>query len=384
MRPKKPWKPLGFSKTVASEFLSDEPLPEPSRRARNGNRGGRPRILKRVDVEEARPELGTVVALRPVSAVRPIGVRPTKSPSMAALVREWLAELKVMNRSPQTIEWYQQKMEWYLQHEGGPATLDGLTSAEVKRLLGALMDRGLAPNTVHGFFQVIRALANWALREGYPVDPAIVKMRPPKVPIAELETFTAAQQEAMVNAANPGWARLAVQILLGTGMRCGELAALSVSDFEDDGGRLPQGPPRQRRQVSPGAALQPSTPGGRALPQPPPDRVRERPATAPERRRAGPHDDRRVPAPADQGSGRLQVPRSQVPPHLRHRVPTQRRRHRAPAPNPRPLQLRDGHALPAPGQGRPGQRLRPAYSFLRRFPQAPCSTMSLTCRWYTS
>ena len=57
---------------------------------------------------------------------------------MAGLVWEWLTELKVMNRSPQTIEWYQQKMDWYLQHEGGPGTLDGLTSAEVKRLLGAL------------------------------------------------------------------------------------------------------------------------------------------------------------------------------------------------------------------------------------------------------
>ena len=235
MRAKKTWKPLGFSKTVASEFLSAEPLPEPSRRPRNGNRGGRPRVLKRVDVEEPHEGLAPVVALRPAVITPPMGARPIKSPSMAALVREWLAELKVMNRSPQTIEWYQQKMEWYLQHEGGPATLDGLTSAEVKRLLGALMDRGLAPNTVHGFFQVIRAMVNWAIREGYPADPAIVKMRPPKAPIAELETFTAAQQDAMVNAANPGWARLAVQILLGTGMRCGELAALTVSDFEDDG-----------------------------------------------------------------------------------------------------------------------------------------------------
>src|SRR5262249_22632330 len=157
--------------------------------------------------------------------------RPHRSPSTAALVREWLNELKVMNRSPQTIEWYQQKMDWYLKHEGGPATLDGLTSAEVKRLLGALMDRGLAPNTVHGFFQVIRALCNWAIREGYPADPAIVKMRPPKVPVGELETFTAIQQDAMLGAAGQGWPRLALMILLGTGMRCGELAALTVSDF---------------------------------------------------------------------------------------------------------------------------------------------------------
>jgi site-specific recombinase XerD len=154
---------------------------------------------------------------------------------MARLVREWLAEVKVMGRSEQTIKWYQQKMAWYLEHEGGPATLDGLTSAEVKRLLGVLIDRGLAPNTVHGFFEVVRAFANWTLREGFAVDPAVIRMRPPKVPVTELETYTESQQETMVVAAAPGWPRLAVQILLGTGMRVGELADLDLDDYESDG-----------------------------------------------------------------------------------------------------------------------------------------------------
>ena len=226
-RPKKPWKPLGFSKTVVTEFLAAQAPPEVSRHAKNGALGGRPSSRNAAPVVDDE-ELAPVVTLRPANA------RQTRSPTLAGLVREWLAELKVMNRSPRTIEWYQQKMDWYLQHEGGPATLDSLTSAEVKRLLGVLVDRGLKPNTVHGFFQVIRAFANWAAREGFPVDPAVMKMRPPKVPVTELETYTTAQQEAMINAAAAGWPRLAVQILLGTGMRCGELAALSVSDFEDD------------------------------------------------------------------------------------------------------------------------------------------------------
>src|SRR5207302_9485292 len=121
-------------------------------------------------------------------------------------------------------------------HEGGPASLDGLTSAEVKRLLGSLIDRGLKPNTVHGFFEVVRAFANWALREGFPVDSAVIRMRPPKVPETELETHTTLQQAAILAAASLGWPRLAVQILLGTGMRVGELAALVVEDFESEAG----------------------------------------------------------------------------------------------------------------------------------------------------
>lgn len=226
-RPKKPRKPLGFPKTVVTEFLAAAAPQEVRRKAKPGASGGLPSTRHAAPINDE--ELAPVVALRPANG------RPNRSPSMAGLVREWLAELKVMNRSSRTIDWYQQKMDWYLQHEGGPTTLDSLNTIEVKRLLGVLVDRGLKPNTIHGFFEVVRAFANWAMREGFPVDSAVLKMRPPKVPMTELETYTTAQQEAMIAGAAPGWPRLAVQILLGTGMRVGELAAVSISDFEDDG-----------------------------------------------------------------------------------------------------------------------------------------------------
>lgn len=229
-RLKKPSKPLGFSKTVGTRFLAPEPVLENRPKAQPGAQPGRPRVhvvRRNVDADSDDPA--------PVMFLRTSPGRPAAGQRMAGLVREWLAEVKVMGRSEQTLKWYRQKMEWYLDHEGGPATLDGLTSAEVKRLLGVLIDRGLAPNTVHGFFEVVRAFANWALREGFPVDPAVIRMRPPKVPITELETYTETQQETMLSAAASGWPRLAVQILLGTGMRLGELAELTLDDYESDG-----------------------------------------------------------------------------------------------------------------------------------------------------
>jgi len=65
----------------------------------------------------------------------------------------------------------------------------------------------------------VRSFANWADREGYPVDAALLKMRPPKVPQMEMETYSDAQLAAIFQAAPEGWSRLAIQILLGTGMR---------------------------------------------------------------------------------------------------------------------------------------------------------------------
>ena len=228
-RLKKPSKPLGFSKTVGTKFLAPAPVSEHRRKGVRAAQAGRPAaIFVRRDAEDGGDDSAPAFGFRAAPG------RPAGSQRMAGLVREWLAEVKVMGRSEQTIKWYQQKMDWYLGHEGGPTTLDGLTSAEVKRLLGVLIDRGLAPNTVHGFFEVVRAFANWALREGFAVDPAVIRMRPPKVPLTELETYTETQQETMVAAAAPGWPRLAVQILLGTGMRVGELADLNLEDYESD------------------------------------------------------------------------------------------------------------------------------------------------------
>jgi hypothetical protein len=137
----KPSKPLGFSKTVATRYLAPEATA--TRRAKPGRAAqpGRPssRLLKRIDA--GAHEMPEEVAPRGSS-------QRAAAPPIASLVREWLAELKVMGRSEQTIKWYRQKMEFYLEREGGPATLDGLTSGEVKRLLGNLIDRRLAPNTI--------------------------------------------------------------------------------------------------------------------------------------------------------------------------------------------------------------------------------------------
>ncbi len=153
---------------------------------------------------------------------------------MTPLVREWLLDLRALGRSPRTVDWYAQKMSWYLRN-GGVQAIEELTAFEVKRYLVELQSRELAPNTVHGSFVTLKAFANWAAREGYPVDPAVLRARTPKVPLLEMETYTEAQIEAIMRTAPEGWPRLAVQILLGTGMRVSELCGLKLTDIEDEG-----------------------------------------------------------------------------------------------------------------------------------------------------
>ena len=204
------------------------PPPQPLRRAAAGTTG-RPRTLppERLVAVRDDDDLG----YEPRQAVDDA---PGHAVRLEALVREWLLDLQVLGRSRTTIDWYGQKMRWYLQH-GEARTLGEPTPFELKRYLAELQSRGLSDNTVHGAFETLRALSNWASREGYPVDPALLRVRAPKVAQKEMETYSAEQQQAVLRAAPAGWARMAVAILLGTGMRAGEFCALSLEDLEDDG-----------------------------------------------------------------------------------------------------------------------------------------------------
>jgi integrase len=227
-------KPLGFSQTTGAPKYA-KPLEGPlGFLAVGGPRGlpGRPRAVQEK-------------LLRPIVIARNAD-EETVTPALPApenghgetrlepLVREWLLDLQVLGRSPKTIDWYRKHIHGYFQ-ESAARTLDQLTAAGLKGYLAAIQARGLAENTVHGAFQTIKALANWAVREGYAVDAALLRVRAPRVAVKEMETYTPAQLKTIFEATTAGWSILAVQILLGTGMRLGELCALELEDLEDDG-----------------------------------------------------------------------------------------------------------------------------------------------------
>ena len=183
---------------------------------------GRPRAAGRSLVAEL-DEAGPLVP-----AVRREGLHP-----IPRLVDEWLMDLRVLGRGTATMAWYQDKMRGFL--ASGPHLLEDLTAHELKRHLASEQERGLAENTVHGSFEVVKAFCNWAHREGYPVDPSVLRVRAPRVSQVEIETYSDTQLRAILAAVPAGWGRTAVLVLLGTGMRISELCSLQLEDFEDDG-----------------------------------------------------------------------------------------------------------------------------------------------------
>src|SRR5262249_22695488 len=98
-------KPSGFLETVGVAQASGR---RPG--ASLGDAGGRPRRTL------ARSARATANGQEPPAWQRGHSRRhgePDDS-HLEPLVREWLVELRMMGRSPRTIEWYRQKMDWYL------------------------------------------------------------------------------------------------------------------------------------------------------------------------------------------------------------------------------------------------------------------------------
>ena len=146
----------------------------------------------------ARAQRGRPLKVAPVRApdpneesFEPLSRTVAGAPGLGAqelpvLVREWLTELRVMGRSPRTLSWYAQRFD--LRQPGAVRKLPELNGFELKRFLAE-----------------------------YPVDPSLLRVRPPSVSQKEMHTYTPLQIEQIFTTAKAGWPRMAVQILLGTG-----------------------------------------------------------------------------------------------------------------------------------------------------------------------
>jgi hypothetical protein len=158
-------KPLGFSKTVGVGLVDPGPTRQPGRVL------GRPMMTP---VSQGRQPLPSRWVDEPATFAYGAPEEAGRLP-LRRLVAEWKLELRVTGRSPRTIHWYLQKMDQLLR-TARLESLDELSALTFKHFIAGEPDRGLAGNTVHGYFEVVKAFANWDI-ERFAENPRPLDLR---------------------------------------------------------------------------------------------------------------------------------------------------------------------------------------------------------------
>lgn len=117
-----------------------------------------------------------------------------------------------------------------------PQSVEQITAGH----LAAYLSSDVAPSTVSRRLAALRALFGWALREGYsssdPTTALEAPRRPRRLP-RPIRTDADRQEVERAIAAAPQPFRLALTILRETGMRAGEVLALTLGDVTVEPGR---------------------------------------------------------------------------------------------------------------------------------------------------
>jgi integrase len=165
-------------------------------------------------------------------------VDPTKA-TLAEYLDRWERDWAAVNVSTKTIERYAELLKHHVRPHLGAVRLQKLRPVNLGELYAKLLrETGLSARTVGHVHRVLhKALvvaAEWELIQQNPADVA----KPPPAAAVEIEILTEDQVDHVLRALRGRSLYPIVALALGTGMRRGELLALSWGNSDLDSGRI--------------------------------------------------------------------------------------------------------------------------------------------------
>ncbi len=160
------------------------------------------------------------------------------SPRQPALLGHFLLAKKVEDRSPRTIEWYQEALEGFerfCRKEGIDPDPAKITPFNVRTWLAYIQATGVSKSTLNNRFRALRAFLNWCVAEGIIDRSPMSNIRTPSVGSILIPVFSPMHVKALLYLCPPNtwWGardRAIILTLLYTGIRLSELTGLMLED----------------------------------------------------------------------------------------------------------------------------------------------------------
>ncbi|MBC7264764.1 MAG: tyrosine-type recombinase/integrase [Chloroflexi bacterium] len=207
--------------------------------------------------------MGKVQRVRPGVRVRAEGAWAVSlsraGNSVETLVRNYLLCCQIEGKSPRTIRWYRQKLEYFLvflRNQGQSARVEEITVQEIRRFVHHLQtqvkvgennprrctgDRALSSHTVAGYVKTLKAFFSWAVMEGLLTDNPMRHIKTPKIATVAMPFFTDQEVSRLLTTIRKPTAQgkrnyAMLHVLLDTGVRVSELVNLQMKNLCIDGG----------------------------------------------------------------------------------------------------------------------------------------------------
>jgi integrase/recombinase XerC len=181
--------------------------------------------------------------------------------SLAQVIEDYVADLKIQRKSPKTIDFYLKNLRLFLKwlkQRGYKGSLEDLNLQTVKKYIFYLEEEhhkynghpsipesteSLSLYSVQGHVRTLKALSSWLQSEEYLTDNVLARLKLPKAPKMEIKVLTDGEIKALLSGVNPnissGARNYAILLLmLDSGLRLGEVVGLKVHKIDIERGQL--------------------------------------------------------------------------------------------------------------------------------------------------
>ena len=162
---------------------------------------------------------------------------PRNLPDLAALLPSWQLAMRAERKAPGTIKTYSDGVTGFLRWCDTTGTSAELTKTTVQAFIADLLDNGAEAATASARQLALRRFASWLVEEAELDDDPLLGLKQPRMDRKVVDALSDDQLRRLIKACQGKTFRerrdeAVVRLMAETGMRAGEVLALTVADMD--------------------------------------------------------------------------------------------------------------------------------------------------------